>query len=414
MKERISRLIKVFSVENYRYYFSGQVLSLTGTWIQSTALGWLVYRITGSPKMLGFMGFVNMIPPLIFSYPAGVLADKTNIKKGLYVTQSLAMFLALILGVITVTHKIKIEYIFIIGFILGIVGSFDMPFRQSFVIQIVPKHFLHNAIALNSMMFNISRILGPAIAGFIIKYAGNEGWCFIINSFSYLFIIIALYFIVPFSAVKEESDMKTSFLKGIEYIRKTKHIKYPISFMFLLSFVIMPVITLLPVYVKKINGDAQTLGLLISSIGVGAVISGFEMASKKNPKNYINMVSYFSILYGLAILTLFFVKNIFVSLFILFVAGVGTSRQAIGLNTVIQTLVRDDMRGRVISIYSLSFMGLAPVGNMVWGYTADKMGISNTFILCGLWVLISNLWFYLKMKEVKKKKIEESREFEIL
>ncbi len=214
--------------------------------------------------------------------------------------------------------------------------------------------------------------------------------------------MIALYFIVPYQTIKENSHIKDSFKKGLLYIYQTNYIYYPISFMFFLSFVIMPVITLLPVYVKKMGGDSQNLGLLISSLGIGAALSGFEMASKIKAKNYVNMVNNFSVLYGLSLILLSLNKYYFLSYFLLFVAGISTSRQAVGLNTIIQTLVKDEMRGRVISIYSLSFMGLAPVGNLLWGYLADKIGISKVFSLCGLWVLIVNLWFYLNMKKVRK------------
>jgi MFS family permease len=416
MKKRIANLIRVFSYKNYSFYFSGQLLSLIGTWMQSTALGWLVYRLSGSSKVLGFMGFVNMLPPLVFSYFGGVIADRINLKKGLYITQSLAMLLSFVLGVLTINEKIRIEYIFMIGFFMGVISSFDMPFRQSFVIRIIPKEVLANVIALNSMMFNISRIIGPAIAGFIINYL-NEGWCFIFNSISYLFIIVALYFIIPQKKEVEKLDVKESFLKGINYIRETDYIKYPIMFMFFLSFVIMPVITLLPVYVKSINEDSKTFGFLISSLGIGALLSGLEIASRKKAKNYVNMISYFSILYGVCLITLFFVNNKFLASFVLFIAGTGTSRQAIGLNTIIQTLVNDDVRGRVISIYSLSFMGLAPIGNLLWGYLAEKIGISNTFILCGLWVIGANVWFYYKMRKIKKIFLNQNKRdpvFEIL
>jgi len=348
-----------------------------------------------------------MLPPLLFSYIGGVISDRINLKKGLYITQFFGMFFALILGILTITEKIKIEYIFIIGFLMGVLGSFDMPFRQSFVVSIVPKNILPNAIALNSMMFNISRIVGPAIAGFVIKYLG-EGWCFVFNSISYFFIIIALYFIIPQDTVKEVSDIKTSFLNGINYIRKTDYIKYPILFMFLLSFVIIPVITLLPVYVKHINGDSKTFGFLISSIGIGAVLSGIEIASRKDAKNYVKMISYFSVLYGICLFMIYFVNNKILASVVFFIAGIGTSRQAIGLNTIIQTLVTDEFRGRVISIYSLSFMGLAPLGNLLWGYLTENIGISNTFIFCGLWVIGANIWFYKKMKKVKKSFLKQS------
>ncbi|MEF3279715.1 MAG: MFS transporter [Elusimicrobiota bacterium] len=416
MNFRFSNISNVFKEKNYSYYFTGQILSLTGTWMQSTALGWLVYRLTGSSKILGFMGFINMLPPILFSYIAGVIADKIYLKKGLYITQSIAMFFAFLLGLLTLTGYVKVYHIFLIGFIMGIVGAFDMPFRQSFVVSIIPKTILHNAIALNSMMFNISRIIGPAIAGFIIKYL-NEGWCFLINSFSYFFIIIAFYFILPYDTKKEETNIKDSFKNGLKYIYRTKYIKYPISFMFLLSFVIMPVIVLLPVYVKRVGGDSQSFGFLIASLGLGATLSGFEMASKSKAKNYVNMVSFFSILYGISLISLSLNRYKLLSFFLLFIAGIGTSRQAVGLNTIIQTLVKDEMRGRVISVYSLSFMGLAPLGNLLWGYLADKIGILNVLFLCGLWVLSINYWFYSNMNRLKKELIimkEYSEGFQVL
>lgn len=386
--------------------------------MHSTAMGWLVWRLTGSATLLGTVGFINMLPPLIFSYPAGVIADRIDIKKGLKITQLSAFILASLVAILTLTGLIKIWHILIIGFILGMVGSFDMPFRQSFVIQIVPKNILHNAIALNSVMFNISRIIGPAVAGFVVRYWG-EGYCFLINALSYLAIIFALTKIIPQDLRKtNSSDFLNSFLEGINYIKNTSYIRYPILHMFMLSFVIMPVITMMPVYVTKLNGDAQTLGFFMSAIGIGAVIGGISLASKKIAKNYARMVNFFSTIYGLSLFLLSFSISIYLSAVFLFLAGIGTSRQAVGLNTIIQTLVKENVRGRVISVYSLSFMGLAPFGNLLWGYITNRYGISFTLILCSCWVIIANIIFYKNILVIKKKigeiKGDSIGEFDIL
>jgi MFS family permease len=427
MASGFSNITRVFKEKNYLYYFSGQTLSLFGTWMQSTALSWLVYRLTGSSKMLGLMGFINTIPALMFSYLAGVVADKISIKKGLYVTQSLAMFFAFLLGFLTVFGSIKVIYIFIIGFTMGIVGAFDAPFRQSFVIHIVPRAILHNAIALNSTMVNIARIIGPMIAGFMIKYT-DEGWCFILNGISYFFIIVALYKIIPIEFKKSKidtkdiSNIKDSFITGLKYISKTDFIRYPITFMFLLSFVTTPIITLMPVYVKKVGGDSQTLGMLMAIIGLGAVISCLDIASMKKPKRYIKMINKFSTMYGIALIIIAAFSGFkyfkYLSYFMFIFIGMGMSRQAIGINTVTQTLVSDEVRGRVISVYTLSFTGLGPLGNLFWGYLCDKIGILNTIFFCGIWIILINFWFYINMSRIKKeiytRKVEWREEFEVL
>lgn len=407
----------VFSVSNYRYYFIGQTFSLIGTWMHSTAMSWLVWRITGSASMLGTVGFISMLPSLIFSYPAGVIADRIEVKKGLYITQSITMLLAFTIAFLTLSGAIKVWHIVVIGFITGIVGSFDMPFRQSFITQIVPKKLFYAAIALNSVMFNISRIIGPAIAGFVVKYTG-EGYCFLINAISYFAIIFALLKIKPFERKKDvEKEFFRAFVEGISYIKNTRYIKYPILHMFLLSFVIMPVITMMPVYVKRLNGDAQTLGIFMSFIGVGAILGGLSLASKSKAKEYTKMVNFFSTLYGVSLFLLSISKYIYLSCVFLFFAGMGTSRQAVGINTIIQSLVSDNMRGRVMSVYSLSFVGLAPVGNLVWGHFTSRYGINTTLLFCSLWIIISNMFFYFNMLSVKKELLifgEKTSDYEIL
>lgn len=412
-----SSVKKVFSVSNYRFYFAGQTLSLIGSWMQSTAMSWLVWRLTGSASMLGVIGFMNMLPSLFFGYPAGVVADRIELKKGLYITQISAMLLAFAVAFLTLFDAVKIWHIIIVGVMLGITGSFDMTFRQSFVIQIVPREVLHTAIALNSVMFNLSRIIGPAIAGFVVKYY-SEGYCFLANALSYSAIIFALFKIKPFTLKKEEKkDFLKSFSDGISYIKNTPYIKFPILHMFLLSFIMMPVITLMPVYVNRFEGDAGMLGFFMSFIGLGAMMGGLSLASKSRAKQYSKMVNTFSTLYGFSLFLLAFSKSFYFSAVLLLVAGIGTARQAIGINTIIQSLVYENMRGRVLSVYSISFIGLSPFGNLIWGSVTQKYGIKTTLIICSLWVFVSNFIFYKNMMAIKTNKrlhIENCEFFEVL
>ncbi|MGC9071006.1 MAG: MFS transporter [Elusimicrobiales bacterium] len=407
----------VFSVSNYRYYFTAQTFSLIGTWMYSTAMSWLVWRITGSATIVGSVGFIGRIPALVFSYPAGVVADRVDIKKALYITQSFTMILAFIIAVLTLSGSVKIWHVISVSFMLGVLGSFDMPFRQSFIMQIVPRKLLHSAIALNSVMFNVSRIIGSTIAGFVVKYAG-EGWCFLINALSYFAILFALAKIKTLEKVREkEKDFLKSFIDGISYIKNTPYIKYPILHMFLLSFVIMPVITMMPVYVKKMNGDARTLGFFMSCIGIGAILGGLSLASKSKANKYTKMVNLFSTLYGVSLFLLSVSRNIYFSCFFLLLTGISSSRQVVGINTIIQSLVSEDMRGRVVSIYSLSFIGLGPFGNLIWGYISAKYTIDTTLLLSSLWVISSNLIFYINMLNVKKRLFiseEKKPEYDIL
>jgi MFS family permease len=277
------------------------------------------------------------------------------------------------------------------------------------------------------MMVNLARIIGPLIAGFMIKYT-DEGWCFLLNGISYFFIIIALYKIIPVELKKSDTgsenktNIKDSFISGLKYISKTDYIRYPITFMFLLSFVTTPVINLMPVYVKRVGGDSQTLGLLMAIIGFGAIISCLDIAAMKKPKRYINMINKFSTMYGIALIIIAAFSGFkyfkYFSYFMFIFIGTGMSRQAIGVNTVTQTLVSDEVRGRVISIYTLSFNGLGPLGNLFWGYLGDKIGILNTIFFCGIWMVLINFWFYINMSRIKKeiytRKVEWKEEFEVL
>lgn len=401
---RYADVFSSFSNKNYRYYFTGQGISLIGTWMQTVAMGWLVYSLTRSSSKLGAYGFLNMIPSLIFGYLAGALSDRVEKKKALFWTQGAAMLSAFFLAYLTSSGKATYFAVLLIGFINGTAGAFDMPLRQSFTVEIVGKELLPNAIALNSIMFNSSRMIGPALGGFIIKYWG-EKTCFWLNFVSYFFIMSALYKIKPYTVKKNKksSSLLEDLKSGIIYMKNSQYISYPLIFLSFMSFVIMPVITLLPVYVSRLKGDAGTMGIFMSIIGLGAIISGLRMAGKKENKNMSKQIYSYSLLYAFSLAALSFSNHIWISALFLFTAGMGTARQAVGINTLIQSLVREDMRGRVVSVYALSFTALAPFGNMFWGWIGEKYGINYSIFAASLWALLANIWFIRKMYLFKKK-----------
>lgn len=397
-------LFRSFRHKNYRLFYFGQTISLTGNWLQSTVLGWLVYSITKSSAMLGTVGFVSMVPTLIFGVVAGVFADRWNRQKSLIWVQSLATLLATLLALLTITGIIQIWHIMVIGFIAGIVGTFEMPIRQSFVVELVGHRDLSNAIALNSMMFNFARVAGPALAGVLVGLIG-EGYCFGINAISYLFIIYALLKIKTehVEQVSNREPILLSMKQGIIYAWERPFIRNPLILIFITGFVMMPVMTLMPVSAAEmLKGGPKTLGLLVASVGTGALIAGVHLAGRGFPRGMASIIGSSSVIYGASLILFSISHNVVLSCLILICAGIGVMRQNVGTNTLLQTLVDNEFRGRVMSFYVMTFMGLAPIGSLFWGFLASIIGISWTLTICGLWVIVSSVWFINHIEEMKE------------
>lgn len=347
---------------------------------------WLVYRLTNSMVLLGLIGFLSQIPVFLFSPFAGVVADNYERKKLLIVTQSLAMLQAFILGVLTLSGKLQIWHIVVLAAFIGIVNAFDMPTRQSFLFEMVGKDDLMNAIALNSSIFNSARLIGPAIAGVLIASFG-EGMCFLLNSISFMAVIIALFLIRPL--INHPADNNLSFFQrfnsGLEYIRKSKVISSVLLLLSVTGVISAFPMILMPVFVKEIYKlDATGLGVFMSAIGIGALVGTIGVAYKKTVVGIEKAIIQSTFFFGLFVVAFSISKNIIISvLFLIFVGYFLVSQMALS-NTFIQLTIPDDMRGRVMGFYTMAFMGLAPVGCLAAGFFAHKLTAPVTVFLGGI------------------------------
>lgn len=399
-------IFRSFRHRGYRLFYSGQLVSLTGNWIQSTVQGWLVYTLTLSSASLGAVGFAAMAPTLLLGAFAGVYADRWDKRRALLATQVLAMLQASLLAGLTISGAVEVWHIALLACLAGCVGAFDMPLRQSFVVELVVRRDLSNALALNSMAFNLARIAGPAAAGALIGAIG-AGWCFALNASSYVFVIAALLAIPgngpsAREAAREEPVLD-SLKAGLRYAWGHHHIRNPLILLACVSTVVMPFMTLMPVAAAELlGGGAGTLGLLLSCVGGGALMGGLHLAGRGSPARMGALIGSSSVLYGAAVIAFSFSRTHAASFLLLVAAGAGMMRQSVGCNTLIQSLVADNMRGRVMSLYVLTFVGLAPLGSLFLGWLAEHIGIGAAVRLAGLWVLMAAAWFISRLWEMRE------------
>ena len=392
---------------NFRIFFFGQGISLIGTWMQHIAMSWLVYKMTNSVFMLGVVGFASQIPTFILSPFTGVLADRHNRHKILLLTQTLAMLQAFILAFLTLTGNIAVWHIIVMGVFLGCVNSLDIPARHSFILQMIEeKENLGNAIALNSMMFNLARLIGPSIAGVLIAIAG-EGMCFLINAISYLAVIASL--LAMDKEIKIRKDKKVSYdifkdsKEGFDYAFGLLPIRAILLLLGIIGLMGMSYAVLMPVFAKDIlGGGPYTLGYLMAAIGLGALTGTAYLASRKKSLTPGNLLPASAGIFGLSIIAFSFSHNIWASLPLLFVSGFGIMVQMASSNTILQTIVDDDKRGRVMSFYTMAFMGMAPLGSLLAGGMATRLGVSNTLIISGACCIIASVVFVFKAPFLKK------------
>ncbi len=392
----IKLILRAFRHRNYRLFFGGQAVSLIGTWMQQIALGWLVYRLTDSAFLLGIVGFATQIPTFLLATFAGVYADKYNNHKIIIITQSLAMIQAFILAFLTLSHQVTVWHIIILSIIAGIINAFDMPTRQSFVIEMVEdKNDLPNAIALNSSMFNSARLIGPTAAGFLISSVG-EGMCFLLNAVSYIAVIGALFAMKIKKKEKARSKKKvlTELKEGIKYSYNFKPIRALLLMIAVISLAGMPFTILMPVIAKDVlHGNANTLGFLMGAVGIGAMAGAVYLASRKTVIGLGRWIYYASGIFGISLVLFSFSRTTPVSIFLMLFTGFGMMVQMASCNTVLQTIVDDDKRGRVMSLYVTAFMGSAPFGSLVAGSLASNIGTPATLLLSGITILIAAVVF---------------------
>jgi len=381
---------------NYRIYFVGQGVSLIGTWMQHIALSWLVYRLTGSVFLLGLIGFTSQIPMFILSPFTGVITDRFNRLNIMKAAQILFMLQALLITLLVLFDIIEVWHIIALSIFFGIISAFDAPARQSLVIDLIDNpNDLGNAIALNSAIFNGARLIGPAIAGITIAIVG-EGICFLINTLSYLAVIIALSYIKTEKRQPktDQSKFLKSFTEGFKYTFQSIPIKTLIILLAILSLVGLPYIILLPAYAKEIlHGGSDTLGYLMSSMGAGALFAALYMASRKSVIGLGKIISTNIILLGLGIILAAFSKQIYFSSIVFFLTGLSMIFTLSSINTLLQTIADDDKRGRVMSFYSMALMGIYPLGNLLAGSIASGIGIPYTLLIMGFITILSGIWF---------------------
>jgi MFS family permease len=390
---------------NYRLFFTGQIISLIGTWTQQIALPWLVYCLTGSKFLLGVVGFATQIPAFLLAPVAGVMADRWNRYRILIITQTLSMLQALLLAILFFTGHISIPNIILLAVFLGLINAFDMPTRQSFVISLVEnKEDLSNAIALNSMMFNSARLIGPAVAGIIIAVS-NEGVCFAINAVSFLFVIASLL-MMKITPAKTNPDRKRALLEfreGLAYVSGFAPLKYLILLLALVSLAGMSYTVLMPVFAHKIlHGGPITLGLLMSFAGIGAMTGAAYLASRKTVRGLLKIIPLAIILFGFGLIVISFSNTLWLALPLMFVIGLGMMTQMAASNTIIQTIVDDDKRGRIMSFYVMAFIGTAPFGSLLAGILAEKIGVPYTLIIGGSLCVLGAVVFALKLPDMRK------------
>lgn len=390
---------------NYRLFFSGQSISLIGTWMQRIALPWIVYRMTGSEVLLGVVGFAGTIPSFILAPFAGVLIDRWSRYRVLLVTQIISMIQASVLAWLSLTGGLEIWHIILLSVIIGCINSFDMPARHAFVINMVNgKEDIGNAIALNSMMFNGARLIGPSVAGIILATAG-EGTCFLINAVSYIFVITSLLAMkVPaIQEKKERIPMFREMKEGLDYTFGFAPIKHIILLLALVSLMGASYQVLMPVYAKDIlQGDSHTFGFLMGGAGAGALLGAIFLASRDTVLRLGRLIPAAAALLSMGLIALSLSSSFLISMFLIFFTGLGMMTHTAASNTILQTIADDDKRGRVMSFYTMALMGTVPFGSLLAGWMAKVMGTPWTMFIGGVACLIGALVFYRKLPALRK------------
>jgi len=374
--------------------------------MQQIAMSWLVYRLTNSALLLGLVGFLGQIPSFFLTPFAGVIADRHNRQRILLITQFLAMLQALVLSVLVLTKSVQVWQIIILSMVLGLVNSFDLPVRQAFTIEMIEnKEDLGNAIALNSSMVNIARLIGPSLAGVIIATFG-EGPCFLINALSYIAVIISLLMMkITQKKVREAHQHVLHELReGFRYAFNSVPIKHILILLSLVSLTGVPYQVLMPVFAKDIfHGGPKTLGFLMAMAGAGALMGAIYLAARKSVVGLGRIIALSALFFGIGVSIFSFSKDLWFSLFMICFAGFSMMVQMAASNTILQTIVEEDKRGRIMSFYTMSFMGMTPFGSLLAGSLGSKIGAPHTLFLGGVCCIIGALLFFRKLPLIREK-----------
>jgi MFS family permease len=403
-KERA--LLGALKYRNFRLFFFGQSISLIGTWMQQVAMIWLVYRLSNSAFLLGLVGFCSQIPSFFLAPVAGVFTDRWNLRWTILLTQSLAMCQALILAVLSLTGTVAVWHVVVLSVCLGLVTAFDVPARQAFLIQMVEgRENLTNAIGLNSSMFNGARLVGPAIAGFVIAAVG-EGVCFVLNALSYLAVLAALSAmrLPPQAPAKLPQHVLRELIEGFRYAFGFLPIREILMLLALVNMAAMPLTTVfLPVFATDVlQGGPDTLGLLTAAMGLGALLGALSLASRKSVLGLGRQIAWASTLFGLSLIAFSLSRILWLSLLLLVASGFAVMMETAASNTILQTIVDDDKRGRVMSFYAMAFLGAAPFGSLLAGSLASHLGVARVVQLAATTCIMGSLVFTRRLPVLRK------------
>ena len=394
--------LRALKHRNFQLFFGGQLISLIGTWMQNVAQAWLVYRLTGSSLLLGSVAFAGQIPVFLTSPLAGIVADRYNRQRVVIGTQTASMILAFVFAGLTLTHRITVTEIFVLAIMRGVVNAFDIPGRQAFLVEMVGREDLMNAIALNSSMFNGARIIGPAIAGIVVAKIG-EGWCFFGDAVSYIAVIVGLFMMRV--APRKQRPMGSPLehvLEGFRFVRDTAPIRLLLFLLGLVSLVAMPYTVLMPVFADRIlHGGARGLGILMGATGVGALLGALTLATKTGVYGLGRWVTFSCAGFSISLIAFALSRNFLLSTVLLVPVGFCMMLQMSSSNTLIQAMVPDELRGRVMSVYSMMFMGMGPFGALIAGAIADHLGAPLAVIMGAVAGLGGAIIFGMRLPQIR-------------
>jgi MFS family permease len=395
----VSTRFRAMQHRNFQLFIAGQLISLIGTWMQTTAQLWLVYKLTGSAALLGVFGFASQVPMLFLSSIGGYIGDRYDRQRSVIATQTASMILAFVLAALTLTHMIREWEVIVIAFLVGIVNAFDVPIRQAFFVQMVGREDLPNAIALNSSIFNGARAVGPAIAGFAIALVG-PAWCFFINGLSFLAVIGALLLMrIEPREIKPSTDSPLrSFVQGFRFAMSDLPVRSTLLLLSTLSLFGLQYAVFMPIYAQDIlKGDARTLGFLMSSAGVGAVIGALQFAARTHYLGLARWIAGTSTTCAVCLIVFSEAKSLRLCVVVLFIVGLAATSQMTATNTLIQNRVPDELRSRVMAVYATMFMGVQPIGSLIAGGMAKHIGPQSTLAVFGSLVLVGSLIFIFRV-----------------
>ena len=397
--------LRALGYRNYRLFFGGQSISLIGTWMTRVATSWLVYRLTGSAFLLGIVGFAGQIPTFVLGPFAGVWVDRWDRHRTLVVTQVLSMLQSFALATLALAKVITINEIIWLGVFQGLINAFDMPARQAFVVQMIEnREDLGNAIALNSSMVNAARLIGPSIAGVLIAAVG-EGYCFLIDGISYIAVIISLLMmrIVPLELAVRRKAIWHELREGWQYAMGFGPIRAILLLLALVSLVGMPYTVLMPIFAGQVlHGGAHTLGFLMGASGVGALIGAAKLAARRSVLGLGKVVPLAAALFGGGLIGFSFSRALWLSLLLMLLTGGAMMQQMAASNTILQTIVDEDKRGRVMSFYSMAFMGMAPFGSLLAGSLANRIGAPYTLTIGGALCILAAAAFSSYLPKIRE------------